>query len=126
MTRKPHRLRRFAKWAGVGVCSFCIIAQVTTTFGKVRAYREPLVVAVDNGPKNIAVALGVRTVTINGPTNPLSFNPHGDPDHSVIRDHTLFCIACELNQCPYHHECMQNVKTETVLGALDLKVMNGV
>ena len=43
------------------------------------------VLAVDNGPKNMAVALGVPTLTLSGPTNPLSFAPHGDPRHLVVR-----------------------------------------
>ena len=87
-----------------------------------------VVLAVDNGPKNMAVALGVPTATLSGPTNPLSFNPHGDPRHVLIRDEKLFCIACGLNACPYKHECMENIRTETVtrkLGEL-LKSSQGV
>ena len=72
------------------------------------------VLAVDNGPKNMAVALGVPTATLSGPTNPLSFNPHEDPSHVLIRDEKLFCIACGLNACPYKHECMENIRVETV------------
>jgi ADP-heptose:LPS heptosyltransferase len=72
------------------------------------------VLAVDNGPKNIAVALGVPTVTIDGPTNPLSFNPSGDPRHVVVRDEELFCIGCGLNRCPYGHECMKNLTADRV------------
>jgi ADP-heptose:LPS heptosyltransferase len=57
----------------------------------------------------------VPTLTVTGPTNPLSFNPPGDPFHQVLRDDTLFCISCELNVCPYKHECMENVGSETVI-----------
>jgi len=71
--------------------------------------RCDLVLATDNGPKNIAIALGVPTVTVMGPTNPLSFNPHDDPAHVVLRDDALFCIACAKNECPYGHECMEHV-----------------
>lgn len=78
-----------------------------------------LIVAVDNGPKNIAVALGIPTITISGPTNPLSFNPHGDASHVVIRDDKLFCVSCGLNRCPYHHECMQNVSAEQVIQKIE-------
>jgi ADP-heptose:LPS heptosyltransferase len=74
-----------------------------------------LVLAVDNGPKNIAVALKVPTLTISGPTHPLSFNPHDDPSHQILRDEELFCIACELNRCPYGHECMENIGSESVI-----------
>lgn len=72
------------------------------------------VLAVDNGPKNTAIALDVPTVTVDGPTNPLSFNPLGDPRHIVVRDETLHCIACGLNLCPTKHECMANVSVTRV------------
>lgn len=85
--------------------------------------RCSLVLAVDNGPKNTAVALGVPTVTIHGPTDPLSFNPHGDPAHAVVRDEGLHCIACGLNACPYRHECMDHVSARQVLERIrELKV----
>lgn len=58
------------------------------------------VLAVDNGPKNMAVALDVPTVTLSGPTNPLSFDPHGDPRHLVVR--------------PYGGECMENIAAPRV------------
>ena len=76
------------------------------------------VLAVDNGPKNMAVALGVPTLTLSGPTNPKSFDPHRDPRHPVLRDEKLFCISCGLNRCPYHHECMENISAESVVRSL--------
>ena len=76
------------------------------------------VVGVDNGPKNMAVTLSVPSLTLSGPTNPLSFDPHQDPLHPVLRDEKLFCISCGLNQCPYHHECMENISAESVLRSL--------
>jgi ADP-heptose:LPS heptosyltransferase len=44
-----------------------------------------MIVAVDNGPKNLAVALNVPTVSVFGPTDPLSFDPHNDPRHISFR-----------------------------------------
>lgn len=76
--------------------------------------RCSLLVGVDNGPKNIAVALGVPTVVIMGPTNPVSFNPR-HPSHLTLRDETLFCIGCGLNTCPYHHECMEHITPDMVI-----------
>lgn len=84
-----------------------------------------LVIAVDNGPRNIAVALEKPTVTIFGPTNPISNSPSNDSRHVVVRDEKLFCIACELNQCPYHHECMQNISTESVIKEIE-KMLFGI
>ena len=70
------------------------------------------VLAVDNGPKNLAVALDVPTATLSGPTNPLSFNPRNDPRHVLLRDDSLPCIACGSNSCPTRHECMENISAD--------------
>jgi ADP-heptose:LPS heptosyltransferase len=74
---------------------------------------------VENGPKNLAVALGVPSVNIVGPNNPGSFNPLSDLSHVVLRDETLGCIGCELNACPTHHECMENVTSDRVLQEIE-------
>jgi len=74
-----------------------------------------LALTVENGPKNLAVALGVPTVNIAGPNNPESFNPLSDPSHVVVRDETLGCLGCELNACPTRHECMENISSDKVL-----------
>ncbi len=77
------------------------------------------VVAVDNGPKNMAVALDVPTITLSGPTNPLSFDPFEDPRHLVLRDSKLHCISCGTNLCAYKHECMDNISVDQVLRGLN-------
>lgn len=81
--------------------------------------RCSLVLGLDNGPRNIAVALGVPTLVLFGPTNPISINPHNDPKHQVLRDEKLFCIACGLNTCPYKHECMENISSKTVIDKIE-------
>ncbi|MCX5794495.1 MAG: glycosyltransferase family 9 protein [Elusimicrobia bacterium] len=78
-----------------------------------------LVLTVENGPKNLAVALGVPTVNIVGPNNPGSFNPLSDPSHVVLRDESLGCLGCELNACPSHHECMENITPDSVLREIE-------
>ncbi len=105
-----------------------VIVPPETTIVELAALAETceLVVAVDNGPKNLAAALGVPTVTVHGPTNPRSFNPPDSARHPIVRDDALHCIACGLNQCPYQHECMTHVSVEQVFSAakniLDRKV----
>ena len=80
--------------------------------------RCEVVLAVDNGPKNMAVALNVPTVTLSGPTNPLSFDPHNHPRHAVIREDALACISCGLNRCPYGHECMEHITADRAFQGL--------
>lgn len=78
-----------------------------------------LVLCVENGPKNLAVALGVPTVNIVGPNNPWSFNPSGDPAHVLVRAEGLECLGCERNRCPTEHECMAAVTAGMVLKEIE-------
>jgi lipopolysaccharide heptosyltransferase II len=66
----------------------------------------------DSGLMHLAVAAGVPTVTIYGPTSPGSWNP--GPPHRVLRAHGLACLECNRDRCPYGHECMAWVSAERV------------
>ncbi len=77
--------------------------------------------ANDNGPQKIAMALNVPSLTIFGPTNPLTINLNRKPQIS-IRDESLFCIACEKKLCPYKHECMTRVDVGAVLEKINVLV----
>lgn len=79
--------------------------------------------ANDNGPQKIAMALNVPSLTVFGPTNPLTINLNRKP-HLSIRDETLHCIACERKICPYRHECMTRVTPDAVLDKL-ITLVNG-
>jgi ADP-heptose:LPS heptosyltransferase len=72
-----------------------------------------VVVTNDNGPMHLATAVGTPTVTIYGPTDPASWNP-GGLRHRVIQATGLTCLGCNLNSCPFEHECMSGVKPERV------------
>lgn len=72
-----------------------------------------LVVTNCNGPKHIAVALGVPTVTIHGSSDPVSWNP-ASPKHLVVREEQLSCIGCSLNECPIQLQCMTQLSPRKV------------
>ena len=73
-----------------------------------------VVITNDNGPMHLAEAVGAPTVTIYGPTDPAAWNP-GGPRHKVVRAAELPCLGCNLNECPFGHECMTQVTPERVL-----------
>lgn len=73
-----------------------------------------LVITNDNGPMHLAVAVGVPTVTIYGPTDPASWNP-GGAANQVLQAEDVSCLGCNLNECPFDHECMTRVSPERVL-----------
>jgi ADP-heptose:LPS heptosyltransferase len=70
------------------------------------------------GPKHVAVALGVPTVTVHGSSDPAAWTPV-HPDHRAVRRDELFCIGCRLNECPYHLECLRDLPAERVLPAVE-------
>ena len=70
-----------------------------------------------SGAKHIANAVGVRTITIYGPTNPLVWN-----DLDMERNPAIFtdipCIRCDKRECPLeNHLCMEGVNPEMVMDA---------
>lgn len=77
-----------------------------------------LIITNCNGPKHLAVALGIPTVTIHGSSDPASWNPP-DPKHLAVRLDELFCIGCGLNACPYNLECLRELPPERVLAAAE-------
>lgn len=70
------------------------------------------------GPKHVALALGVPTVTIHGSSDPVSWTPV-HPDHRFVRLEELHCIGCRSNDCPYNLECVRQLPAERVLPAVE-------
>lgn len=76
-----------------------------------------LVVTNCNGPKHIAVACGVPTVTVHGSSDPVCWNPP-DPRHVVVRRDELTCIGCRQNDCSLGTtECLRDLAVERVAAA---------
>lgn len=80
-----------------------------------------LVLANDSGPMHISAALGIPTLGIFGPTNPKAHGPYSD-NSSYINKEDLFCIICNLLECPYNHECMLQLNVEDVLKKIESTV----
>ena len=72
-----------------------------------------LLVATDCGPRHLAAALDVPTVTLFGPTDPRGWNPE-HPRHVVVRTGET-CSPCDLIECPIPgHPCMTGLTAEMV------------
>ena len=82
--------------------------------------RSSLWVGNDSGPKHVAVALGVPTVTVFGPTHPGTWHPPEGP-HAVVEATGLECLHCNANVCPLpgdrHMRCMRDVTEERMIEA---------
>ena len=71
-----------------------------------------LLVTNDTGPAHIGAALGIPTLVIFGPTNPLTTRPLSG-QAEVIR-HPPDCAPCMLRDCPIDHRCMTAITVEEV------------
>jgi len=77
-----------------------------------------VLVTNDGGPKHIASARGVPTVTVFGPTNSRSWNEENDPAHPAVTSKES-CAPCDRTQCEdYGIKCMESIKAEEVLEKL--------
>lgn len=79
--------------------------------------RLSVLVTNDSGPAHIGYALGTPTITIFGGTSPLMWGPRGGP-HRVVAHHVP-CRPCELASCPIDYDCLEHVRTEMVVKAVD-------
>ena len=71
-----------------------------------------LVVTNDSASLHLADQQKTPTVAIFGPTDEKRYGPRGAFSRVVRRN--LFCSPCGLAQCPYRHECLENLSFEEV------------
>jgi len=71
-----------------------------------------LLVTNDTGPAHIAAALSTPTITIFGPTNPLTTRPFSL--HAEVLRHPPDCAPCMLRDCPIDHRCMTAITVDEV------------
>ena len=87
-----------------------------TTVGELSGFINEcdLVIANDSGPMHISAALGIPTLGIFGPTNPIAHRPYSvNSDYVIKKD--LHCIICNKLICPYDHECMKELPVDEVI-----------
>jgi len=80
-------------------------------------------VTTDSGPRHIAAAFGVPTVTLFGPTDPRwSYNYH---PAAIDLQLALPCGPCGQRICPQkHHRCMRDLRVDQVLAVLQSLLSN--
>jgi ADP-heptose:LPS heptosyltransferase len=72
----------------------------------------------DSGPMHIAASLGVPTLGIYGPTDPLLQGPFGEKNLWVRHDE-LDCLTCNLTECPIGNICMKDLPVSVVMDAFE-------
>jgi len=75
-------------------------------------------VGTDCGPRHLAASLGIPTVTLFGPTDPVGWNPAA-PNHVSVRTDAE-CSPCDLADCPVPgHPCMEDLTSGMVMEAVE-------
>lgn len=74
-----------------------------------------LLICNDSGPRHVAVALGVPTVCLMGPTSPRYSN--GPYERGRVLRIDVDCGPCQKPVCATDHRCMTGIAVETVVEA---------
>ena len=70
-----------------------------------------LFISNDMGLAHAASAVGTKTLTIFGPTNPLTTRPWNG---EIVRRDDVQCSPCMLRECPIDHRCMKWIEPSDV------------
>ena len=78
-----------------------------------------VLVSSDTGPMHLAVALGVPTVALFGPSDARRNGPYAPPGRTRVVSAGVSCSPCWLSEgCPYGIRCMKEISVDEVLQAV--------
>lgn len=95
-----------------------------TTLGELAAIIANLNVLVtnDGGPLHMAVALGIKTVSIFGPVDDRVYGPYPKSKEHIVINKNLPCRPCYYNfkmpVCEQDRECLKQISADEVFGAV--------
>ncbi len=100
------------------------IAPPTSILESIALYkRMALLVSCDSGPLHLGAALGIPTVSIFGPTDPVRNGAYGVNHETVYK--ILSCSFCWKKTCPLRtKECMDQVTVDEVFRAVKQQTKN--
>jgi heptosyltransferase II len=85
-----------------------------------------LFITGDSGPMHIAASYQIPTISIFGPTRDYETAPWLNKNNIIIKKN-LSCQPCMQRVCPLgHHNCMNLIKAEDVLIAVDSLKLNAI
>lgn len=72
------------------------------------------IIGNDSGPLHLAVSVGVPTLGIYGPTNPMLQGPYGEKNLTIVKE-DLDCLYCNLLECPIGNLCMVELSKDSIM-----------
>ena len=82
--------------------------------------RAELLITNDSAPLHLGCAVGVRVLSVFGPTDPKKYGPTGEFDMAINKK--LSCSPCESAQCRFDLECMKLISPDEVYDAAKMMV----
>ena len=82
-----------------------------------------LLISNDMGLAHVAPAVGTKTITIFGPTDPETTRPFSK--NAEIIKNAVECSPCMLRDCPIDHRCMTGVSVNEVFAAAEQVFKSG-
>jgi heptosyltransferase-2 len=83
-----------------------------------------LYITCDSGPMHISSALGIPTIALFGPTDPVRHRPYGE-GHKVIKK-DMKCSPCYERECKNRDfACMEAIQVEDVMESVSYFYKNG-
>ncbi len=83
--------------------------------------RSVLVLGPDSGPLHLAAAVGVPTVALFGPADPVEFGTWGDPKKHIVLKSNIACRPCRVldwnGDDMRYHPCVRDISVTQVLSA---------
>jgi ADP-heptose:LPS heptosyltransferase len=87
-----------------------------------------LIITNDGGPLHMAVALGVKTVSVFGPVDDLVYGPYPPSGKHIVVKRDIDCRPCyknfRFNGCSHNRNCIDEISTEEVFQAASRLIKN--
>lgn len=82
-----------------------------------------LLIGIDSAPMHIAAAVGTPTITIFGPSSPITWAPRGKQHYLIYKD--MPCVPCRQKGCNNSEvsRCLDELSAEEVIPVVDNKVL---
>lgn len=110
------------------------LAGVTNLVGKLKLEEmiyllggSSLFISPDTGPMHLAVALGIKTLTLFGPSDIKKYAPYGNgPRHIVAQPESMECLNCNRIRRPPKKcftggvsNCMRSIRVEDCIDKIE-------